>query len=784
MTTSGKSSIIASGALLQVHDAIVKVNPKITENIAKTKEQNIIQKQTAQAIENSTNFLHRADPIYAGFGDTLENLKKKFLALHDAVKPAVLTQGVLNFREQFNKTFVTNPTAKTTLFDLPALKEEIAAVEAEEDAIAKLGASYGITSDKFKKFLKNGKDDTAMMNEMVAMSVNYTKALDDQILNQQLVSKAFLDGMIEAQDYFENLVKGTEQEGVFNDALADGAKALGIKSNLLAFSSGKMKQLINDTYEQTQAYDKEALAVSKSTAFLKDQVLIRGQVNKGMIDGARAANDWAISNVKATAEGFAFHDQLLKITADMLGLPIPINASDEALKKAQTTFQQTFDAGLALAEMMTDKLAPSFDRVSSIIQSKDMKELRDNLKKMELPKGFNKDLDDAFKPLRGAAENARKVGNAMDILVTAGANMSKKDLAGNMKAFGKELDKMSKIKGTSAPIDAILNSLKTMSPEELSQHTDSMQFLVDTINKFGSLPKDKAKEFIDMYNKEVPKIGPASTTAATGVDKLTSAWSSLVVAGSAVEKQLQRAESLFDPSKFVPSTKAKNTFVDPSFQNKTQKTTLELDTKPANAALSALIKRIDTISNMQPAPQLNTKPANSALSALIKRIDTIDNMKPAPKLNTKPANSALSSLIKRIDSIDNMKPALHLNQKPAQNAISDVIRRINSISNMHPTVKVKFTGSGTLKATGSAQLSGGGSIKIAQRGMHEFLTKDTSIFAHAGERVDIGKPEPGKDDRALKKGGDMIVENHIHVMDQEIVRKFKAQQGTGRYNFG
>jgi len=210
---------------------------------------------------------------------------------------------------------------------------------------------------------------------------------------------------------------------------------------------------------------------------------------------------------------------------------------------------------------------------------------------------------------------------------------------------------------------------------------------------------------------------------------------------------------------------------------------MTLNTVAAHTALSKLILRIDSIAKAVPKITLNTVAANTALSKLIVRIDSISNMKPAPTLNTKPANNALSALIKRIDSINNMKPALHLNTKPAQDAISGVIKRIDSIANMNPTVKVKFTGEGKLQATGSASLSGGGSIKIAQKGMHEFLTKDTSIFAHAGERVDIGRPEEAKNDRRGNGGGgDTNI--YINVLDETIMRKIERRSGRNRFTLG
>ena len=738
-----------------------------------------------KAVAQSEAAVAENDSTIAGFGDTIENLRKKFLALSAAQKDLFgtkMTPDVLKFYDLLSKG---NVTAKTGKSGLAEIKATIAAVEEEEGAIVKLGEGYGMASDQFTKFLKNGKDDTAMMNEMVAMSINYTKALDDQILNQQLISKGFLDGMIQAEGFFENMVKGTEQEGVFNAALADGAKSLGIHSNLLAFSSTKMQQLIKDTYEQSRAYDAEALASAKSTAFLKDQALIMPQVNKGILDGTVAANDWSISNIKATAEGFAFHDQLLKITEDMTGLIIPTSTTDEALKKMQTTMEETDDAAMAMAEMITDNLTPSFERMSSLIQSKDMKELRDNLKKMELPKGFGKGLDDAFKPLQGAAESARKVGNAMDILVTSGENMSKKDLAKNMKAFGDELDRMSKIKGTSAPVDAILMSLKNMPLAELDSHTKSMQFLSETIDKYGKLPTDKAKEFLDMFNKEIPSMGSAADTAATGVNTLADAL-------------LRVAEANFDPSKFIlkeVTPKGMHVFKDPSLAASTgtlkkmpvidqrdYQKGLQLAINNAAQTFQIINQTIAKISGIKmPTPsestyqkglQLAINNAGQTVQIIKKTLDKISSIKvPSPNEKTYQKGLQLAidnaaqtvKLIKKsLDGIGSIKvPAPKFNNfnSALDQAVSDAKRAVRDINNALKNINKAPTG---------------------QQGAYGGAKTDSSTaskFDLEGSIMSVTNTNSGG-------SGDIIIENHNHIMDQDIVRRFKAQQGNNRYRFG
>ena len=92
----------------------------------------------------------------------------------------------------------------------------------------------------------------------------------------------------------------------------------------------------------------------------------------------------------------------------MTGLAIPADTTNEALQKMQTTFLETKDAGLAMAQMMTDKLRPSFEAVKSLIQAKDLKELGKAFKDLELPKGFGKGFKDAFEPMQRGARLPEK----------------------------------------------------------------------------------------------------------------------------------------------------------------------------------------------------------------------------------------------------------------------------------------------------------------------------------------------------------------------------------------
>jgi len=837
---------LASKAYLDVAAAIVKANPEIGKIIEKTRlekqEQDDLAKAlknvTANEAKNTTEFL----TLFAKKGETLQQfvarmadakkIQDEYTASSEAANKVVQDQmnvaADLNVEDKqliatfgnLNKSTLINTEVRAKLMEIS--NKQLSGFKAEELAILDLAGANDVYSAELANLADQEGDQVTQMNNLLAMSIDYTSALTDQTKNQKLVSEGFRDGIIQAKTFFDGLVKGTEQNIDFNLSLADGAEELGITSDLLAFSSGKMQQLIKDVHETATGFDDMSIASAKNTSFLKDNVLIESQLNKGLLEGMQAADDWAISNTKATAEAFAFHDQLVKVTADMLGLPVPINATNEALQKAMKTFEETHDAGLALSEMMTDDLAPAFDRVSSLIQSKSMKELRDNIKKLELPKGFTHGIDDAFKASQRAAESARKVGTAMDILTTKGMNFSKSDLTKNMKAFGNELDRLSKVHGTSREVDSLLSSLKTMSPQELGKHSKSMEFLVETINKFGFLPKDKAKEFIDMFNKEGVKMGPSATTAATGIDKLTGSMTSFVTTVAKLQDLkitkagkklgLDQGDLKAGGSAGVGIGGKGGVNIDLSGQKDT-KQTLTVDNSQAIKAVDVVAKRIQSLSSIQPVIVLQNNQAIKAVDVLAKRIDSLTGIEPAISLQNKQAIKVVDVVAKRIDSLTNIEPSISLQNKKAIKVVDVVAKRIDSLTKIEPDISLqnnkaikavdvvakRIDDLSKLNPTINVKVNVQGMPKGAAHGMHETLTEDTLIQAHKGERVDIQKS--GLDQTSMRSLGasgnqaapnnagmmgfnGITVNNVIDLGGETIVRSFKRRLGTNLYTYG
>ncbi len=694
-----------------------------------------------------------------------------------------------------------------------------------EASILGVAFAHNVNTEKMKDMVLNGKDEVAQLRMMVAESINYTAALDDMKVNQDLISEGFLAGITSAEEFFNGLVKGTEQEGVFNASLAEGAEKLGITSDLFSFSSGKMQELIKTTYQASVANDALGLSASKSTAFLKDQVLIGAQVWQGMKDGTEAANDWAISNIKATAESKAFHDQLLKITRAMTGLAIPAGTTNETLQEMETTFNETHDSGLTLSQMMEDNLAPAFERVSKVFQAKSFKDMKKVLKDMELPKGFANDADDAFKGAQKAAESARKVGNAMDLLVTGDWSNHSEAFNKSMKDFGKELDNLSKVKGTDKAIDAMLMSLKKMSPEELDQHSKSIHFLSAAINDKGFLSDSAKQQFWDMWNSEVPEAGNSASTAAPKIEKLTLAMmgfqkvsnqasingkkvQAFSVAPTIIKKPTgpEEKQIVVDNHQALAAVDVVATRINDLGKIKPQ---IALMNNNAFSIIQGTANAITDLTAIQPAINLQNKQAMKVITKTANAITDLTAVQPQIDLQNKQAMKVINKTANAITDLTAVKPQINLQNKQAMKVITKTANAITDLTQVEPQINLQNDDAldaisavdkkiKALSQTVTVHVKVDGLPKGAAHGMHETLSEDTLIQAHKGERVDIQKsglddtsmrslgasgnhPPPGFAGTAM---GNMTVNNYIDLGGDTVVRSFKRKLGTNLYTLG
>ena len=208
---------------------------------------------------------------------------------------------------------------------------------------------------------------------------------------------------------------------------------------------------------------------------------------------------------------------------------------------------------------------------------------------------------------------------------------------------------------------------------------------------------------------------------------------------------------------------------------------ISLVNNTAIKAVDTIAKRINSLTGINPTIPVNNKQALKAIDAIAKRIDSLSKINPQIPVNNKPAIKAVDAIAKRIDGLSKINPDINVNNKPAIKAIDVIAKRITSLPTGDVTVKVHYDTSG--KPPG---------IK-AQHGFHGTLIEDTTILAHKGERVDIGRANSSGETRPSSSGGggsgfgaggNLTVNNVIDLGGDRIVRSFKRRLGNDRYVFG
>lgn len=136
----------------------------------------------------------------------------------------------------------------------------------------------------------------------------------------------------------------------------------------------------------------------------------------------------------------------------------------------------------------------------------------------------------------------------------------------------------------------------------------------------------------------------------------------------------------------------------------------------------------------------------------------------------------------------NLAGPLTSSMKSAVTSIKGDTKEIQGfINNLHGTtipIKLKISTEGGTGVGGNINAN----IRLGQHGLHEWVNKPTLFMAGEGgenERVDI-TPASKMPSRGGGGGGNnnTIIENHVHILDENIMRRFTARQSRNRYVFG
>jgi hypothetical protein len=193
----------------------------------------------------------------------------------------------------------------------------------------------------------------------------------------------------------------------------------------------------------------------------------------------------------------------------------------------------------------------------------------------------------------------------------------------------------------------------------------------------------------------------------------------------------------------------------PSSKNPDMPTTTSQISLLNNNAISAIdtVKgEIINLGKIKVQIALMNNNAISSIQTTSGEIDNLGKLKPQISLQNQNAISAIDTTAGEIKNLGKLKPQISLQNRNAINAIQTVESEIKKLEKLKPTITVKVKYDTSNKPSG---LSAG--VNISSKS-----DSGSSKFA----------------------GGDIIIENHTHVMDMEVVRRVKAASGKNRYVFG
>jgi hypothetical protein len=695
---------LATKAYLDVHNSIVANNPVLAKSIATQKEQNDIALQTAKALKN-------LPPTLEALAAAEEEYKTRVAAANNTL--AAAADQTREYETENFKLIKTFGTLNKSTLDNSEVRDKLLAIQdkqingfkEEEMNLLDVASANDVYSATIANLVSNEEDNVVQINELIAQSINYVSALDDQTKKQELVSAGFKDGIIQAKGFFDNLVKGTEQEGVFNAALADGAKVLGIHSNLLSFSNSTAQDLITTIYKTSKAYFSEAYAAASNTKSVIDLTKNTMLLDAASLSGIRSANDWAIGMAQSTEAAASEHDQLLALATQMGIVGNITKQTTEQLKIQISAAQGNTDA----IKTMNDELKKVQDKrfeLSAVFGVKDVNKQLEKLQKQfekMLPNKVKKKID-----LDLTLGNKEKAFQQLFEQAAGAATIMKDSDADKVAStLIKQIDK--NFKGKSTSMTQLKAELKAAIADP---NTPNALKTLLTGFDYGGIGIGKT-------------IGTDVTTGVNG--EITSTPPDPIEVTANIEKALDLIGEM----------------------------------------KRGWDKVSDQISKKIPPIKVNPDQALDMIGELKRGWDKVAGQiqKKIPKITIN-ANQALDIIgetkrgwDKAAGQIQSKVPKITVNANQALDMIGEVKRGMDSIKNKSVSINVGLSGAGASKFDSGETSS--------QKG-------DSSGIFVQGNKTNSGGGG----------GGDIIIETHNHIMNEDIMRRFKAQQGRDRYRFG
>lgn len=668
-------------------------------------------------------------------------------------------------------------TAKTWLEKLKELPifggtadilDKLAGISPEIDKIGKSSAAATKPVEQFSSGIK-----------IFAGSLKDTTKIGSEVPKiQNAIVASFLTGSPAANDYSNMLID--LNKNVFENKTITGQQAKALTN-------------IPDKFKTASTFaslfgDKTKIAADVQTdlrAKLDATNVGMDSLNTAIQTGADNFSNFISQTELGVVTAKAYRDRLVDWATTQLKIPNAMKLTNEQLELQIKAAKDDTTAIKQLNDALTNAASQGFN------------DFIESTKNILGEKKFGKlGIVDSFNRIQKEADKFQtNFIKAMDKGGTEGAKIFALKFSETPKKFIKPRDVVAfdslitwiKANG-GLPADEFVKQLaakwKDLAPEAQAKFGQLMAGFPDVAGQIGT---DSGTSLITSLNDQLKAFKPDKGFL-TALDLITGQVTQIKKVKIS-KKDQKWSDKLIKQNK--GSTGQQGAYGGPQASVITETTKMLTDNTDSLNKVAAVNTAIMALDKLKPQISLQNRNAIGVISTTESEINKLTKLKPQISLQNRNAISAISTVEGEIKNLTKLKPQISLQNRNAINAIQTVESEIKKLENIKPNIKVSFSGTGTLHASGSASLSSGGKITISQHGQKELLTEDKTIMAHRGEFVAIGKPEQGKIwNTGLPGGGggDIVVNLNISgneiVNEQRITRRVKRNLGSNTYTLG
>jgi len=246
---------------------------------------------------------------------------------------------------------------------------------------------------------------------------------------------------------------------------------------------------------------------------------------KARLDGTLATQAFVTETVLADEASKVMNEDLRALLIPTMELPGWIKFTNEQLQDMVAAMKTGGNVAAVLAGIVNEKLMPSFQTFSGILQAKNWKDFKEAFKGLEFgdaPKKFVGWFKDLGNNMRKVTEHARQANTVFDAMIVGieRGDLPVKTFKQGIGFIQSELKKIDK--SATAPITKFLQDLKEgEDPAKLLGYADSMRMLFAALDKGGLSDIDQFA-VIKQIAIDTAAMGEAATSANMPIDELSS----------------------------------------------------------------------------------------------------------------------------------------------------------------------------------------------------------------------------------------------------------------------